>query len=78
MKATEFVKLASVRASMKNANTPSAKVKFLYVLAQENGGEATFTTHLYPTEGEFHYTHSDGVKLRIWPMDRSVADAFVV
>lgn len=24
---------------MKNANTPSAKVKFLYVLAQENGGE---------------------------------------
>lgn len=39
MKATQFVQLASVRASIKNANTPSAKVKFLYVLAQEKGGE---------------------------------------
>ena len=43
-----------------------------------NDGEATFTTHLYPTEREFHYTATDGVKLRIWPMKRSVTDEFVV
>ena len=43
-----------------------------------NDGEATFTTHLYPTEREFHYTATDGMKLRIWPMKRSVTDEFVV
>ena len=40
-------------------------------------GEATFTTHLYPTAGEFHYTLSAG-SLRIWPLSASVTDEFVV
>ena len=42
-----------------------------------NDGEATFTTHLYPTEGEFHYTLSGG-SLRLWPLKASVTDEFVV
>ena len=41
-------------------------------------GEATFTTHLYPTEREFHYSASAGVGLRIYPMKRSVTDEFIV
>ena len=43
-----------------------------------NGGEATFTTHCYPTEAEFGYTVSDGAKLRIWRLGRSVGDEFVI
>ena len=43
-----------------------------------NGGEATFTTHLYPTDREFHFTASEGVKLRGWEMARAVTDEFVV
>ena len=42
-----------------------------------NDGEATFTTHLYPTEGEFHYTLSAGT-LRIWKLAASVTDEFIV
>ena len=42
-----------------------------------NDGEATFTTHLYPTEGEFNYTLSGG-ELRIWKLLPSVTDEFVV
>ena len=43
-----------------------------------NDGERTFTTHLYPTERELNYTVSDGAKLRIWEMNRSVTDEFAV
>ena len=43
-----------------------------------NDGEATFTTHVYPTERELHYTVTDGAKLRIWLMEPSVTDDFVV
>ena len=43
-----------------------------------NGGEATFTTRSYPTEREFHYTVSDGAKLRVWTLHPSVKDDFVV
>ena len=43
-----------------------------------NDGEATFTTHAYPTEREFHCCADPGVGVRIWPMRRAVTDAFVV
>ena len=43
-----------------------------------NDGEATFTTHAYPTPREFHYAASEGVGVRIFPMKASVTDEFVV
>ncbi len=43
-----------------------------------NDGEATFTTHAYPTAREFHYTATPGVALKIWPMQRAVTDEFVI
>ena len=43
-----------------------------------NDGAATFTTHLYPTEGEFRFDITDGAPFRIWPLGRSVTDEFVV
>ena len=43
-----------------------------------NDGEATFTTHAYPTPREFHYAASAGVGVRIFPMKASVTDEFVV
>ena len=43
-----------------------------------NDGEATFTTRTYPTEREFHYAASDGVRVRVWPMRASVTDEFVI
>ena len=43
-----------------------------------NNGEATFTTHCYPTEGEFGYTVSPGANMRIWRLGRSVGDEFVI
>ena len=43
-----------------------------------NGGEATFTTHCYPTEGEFGYTVTEGASIRIWRLGRSVGDEFVI
>ena len=43
-----------------------------------NDGEATFTTHIYPTGREFHYTATEGVGVRLWPMNRSVTDEFVI
>ena len=43
-----------------------------------NDGEATFTTHSYPTEGEHGFTVSQGAKVRLWPLTASVTDAFVV
>ena len=43
-----------------------------------NDGEATFTTHCYPTDRESGYVISDGAKLQIWPMNASVTDEFVI
>ena len=43
-----------------------------------NGGEATFTSHVYPTAGEHNYTVSDGAKVTIYPLKPSVVDDFVV
>ena len=43
-----------------------------------NDGAATFTTRIYPTEREFHYTVSDGARLRLWTLTPSVTDDFVV
>ena len=41
-------------------------------------GEAVFTAHTYPTEGEFHYAAGPGVGVRLWEMHKSVTDEFVV
>ena len=43
-----------------------------------NGGAATFTTHVYPTEREFHFDISPDAVFRMWAMQRSVTDEFVV
>ena len=43
-----------------------------------NDGEATFTTHSYPTDEEFNYTVTDGANIKMWTMKRSVTDRFVV
>jgi beta-fructofuranosidase len=43
-----------------------------------NDGEATFTTHSYPTDDEFNYTVTDGANIKMWTMKRSVTDRFVV
>jgi len=43
-----------------------------------NDGEATFTTHVYPTEREFNYTLNGTDDLKIWTLKPSVTDEFVV
>ena len=43
-----------------------------------NRGEATFTTHLYPTEQESSYQASPNLDLEIWTLRSSVTDDFVV
>jgi beta-fructofuranosidase len=43
-----------------------------------NKGEATFTTHLYPTEQESSYQASPNLDLEIWMLRSSVTDDFVV
>ena len=43
-----------------------------------NDGEATFTTHCYPTEVENGYVITEGATLRIWPLCPSVTDEFVI
>ncbi len=43
-----------------------------------NDGEATFTSHCYPTEEEFNYTASDNVSLKIRSIRPSVRDDFAV
>ena len=43
-----------------------------------NEGEASFTSHSYPTEEEFHYTATPGAEIRIRKMNPSVEDTFVV
>ena len=42
-----------------------------------NDGEATFTTHVYPTEREHHFTAVPGTRTRLWRLGTSVTDAFV-
>ena len=42
-----------------------------------NDGEATFTTHVYPTEYEHHFTVTPGAQTRLWRLGTSVTDAFV-
>ncbi len=43
-----------------------------------NDGEATFTTHIYPTEREFHFDLTPDTPFRMWKLERSVTDEFVV
>ncbi len=43
-----------------------------------NDGEATFTSHIYPTEAEHNYTLSHYNSLKIWKYKASVKDDFVV
>ena len=43
-----------------------------------NDGEATFTSHIYPPEGEHNYTITNYNSLKIWRYGASVKDDFVV
>ena len=43
-----------------------------------NDGEATFTTHLYPTESEAYFTASSNVTIKAWSLEKSVTDEVVV
>ena len=43
-----------------------------------NDGEATFTSHTYPEAEEFHYTVTDGAAVKIYKLNPSVKDDFVV
>ena len=42
-----------------------------------NDGEATFTTHVYPTAQEHSFTVTPGAQARLWRLGTSVTDAFV-
>ena len=43
-----------------------------------NGGERTFSAHVYPHEGEHFYTVTEGAEVKLWNMARTVVDDFVV
>ena len=43
-----------------------------------NGGEETFTMHLYPTERETGFVLTDNVKAVIYPLEKAATDEFVV
>ena len=43
-----------------------------------NNGEAVFTSHVYPTESECHYTVSKNGKVKMWKLGASVVDDFVI
>ena len=43
-----------------------------------NDGEATFTSHSYPTEEEYHIELSGGSGMEIWKLKPSVTDSFVI
>lgn len=43
-----------------------------------NDGEKTFSAHVYPHEGETHYTVTPGAEVTIWNVGRTVVDDFVV
>ena len=42
-----------------------------------NDGEAAFTTHVFPTEHEHHFTVSPGAQVSLWRLGASVTDEFV-
>lgn len=43
-----------------------------------NHGETVFTSHVYPTAKEHHYTISKNASLRLWSLRPSVTDDFVI
>jgi beta-fructofuranosidase len=43
-----------------------------------NGGQRTFSAHVYPHEGEHHYTVTPGAEVKIWNIAPTVVDDFVV
>ncbi|MBQ9345969.1 MAG: sucrose-6-phosphate hydrolase [Oscillibacter sp.] len=43
-----------------------------------NDGEETFTSHVYPEADEFHYTVTDGADVKLWRLNPSVKDDFVI
>ena len=43
-----------------------------------NGGERTFTSHIYPTAAEHHYTASANAAVKVYVLGASVTDKFVV
>ena len=43
-----------------------------------NNGEKTFSAHVYPHEGEHHYTVTPGADVKIWNIAPTVVDDFVV
>ena len=43
-----------------------------------NDGEATFTSHIYPTDSEHNYTITEGGKVTVYTLKPSVVDDFVV
>lgn len=43
-----------------------------------NHGEAVFTSHVYPTDREHHYTVSGSASVRLWTLRPSVKDDFVI
>lgn len=43
-----------------------------------NDGDATFTSHIYPTDQEHNYTISDNGSIKIWNLKASVKDDFVI
>ena len=43
-----------------------------------NHGEAVFTSHVYPTENEFHYSISENNFVKLWKLRASVTDNFII
>lgn len=43
-----------------------------------NNGEAVFTSHAYPTESEFHFSTSGNGSVKLWKLNSSVTDDFVI
>ena len=43
-----------------------------------NGGEETFTSHIYPESDEHNYTVTEGTKVTIYALKASVTDDFVI
>ena len=43
-----------------------------------NDGDATFTSHIYPTADEHNYTISENGSVKIFGLKPSVTDAFVI
>ncbi|MDO4942550.1 MAG: sucrose-6-phosphate hydrolase [Lachnospiraceae bacterium] len=43
-----------------------------------NHGEATFTSHVYPMANEHHYTISENNALKIWSLNASIKDDFII